>query len=165
MSSNTRCTRFSARLTKRLQRLLGNCQCHLCFSKRVWNEDGGYVTLWCEVITGFSKAEDYVSFTGHSLVGHYIFLPPSSSVTPQHLVMSPQVSWVQMSIKRCDAGGKQQSQSCWLMIRCSQMASRCLFLVLRVTATIQVCLPWQIVTLCVYVWCNDWIYSAGCTSC
>lgn len=60
---------------ERLQRLLRKCQGHLCCSKRVWNEDGECVTLRWEVITGSSKAADYVNFTGHSLLGHYIFYP------------------------------------------------------------------------------------------
>lgn len=51
-----------------LQRPLRKCQGHLCCSKRVWNEDGEYVTLRWEVITGSSKAAHHVSFTGHSLV-------------------------------------------------------------------------------------------------
>lgn len=58
---------------ERLQRLLRKCQDHLCCSKRVWNEDAECVTSRWEVITGSSKAADYVNFTGHSLLGHYIF--------------------------------------------------------------------------------------------
>lgn len=92
---------------ERLQRLLRKCQGHLCCSKRVWNEDGECVTLRWEVITGSSKAAHYVSFTGHSLVVHYIFF------TPQDLVMSPEVSGVQMCIKICDAREQQLNGCRW----------------------------------------------------
>lgn len=50
------------------------------------------------------------------------------------------------------------------MIRCNQMASGCYFLC---SESLQQSLSpsWHIVTLCVYVWQNDWIHIPGCMSC
>lgn len=75
VSSNKKMHQVCGLASERLQRLLRKCQGHLCGSKRVWNEDGECVTLRWEVITGSSKAADYVNFTGHSLLGHNIFYP------------------------------------------------------------------------------------------
>lgn len=101
---------------ERLQMLLRKCQGHLSFSERVWNEDGECVTLRWEVITCFSKAADYVNFTGHSLLGHSIFFYPLCLCDTKRLVMSPEVSGVEMCIKGCDAQEKQINGCCrqWL---------------------------------------------------
>lgn len=72
------------------------------------------VSLRREVITGPSKAEDYVNFTGHSLLGHAPPMPPHPFSFPSFLsisqslsVMSLEESQVQMCIK---SRHKQHSQ-------------------------------------------------------
>lgn len=82
------------------------------------------VSLRREVITGPSKAADYVNFTGHSLLGHAPPLPPfphppplslsllNSSLTPSLSIMSPEESQVQMCIKSRDKQHSQMACGC-----------------------------------------------------
>lgn len=111
---------------ERFQRLLRKCQGHLCCSKRVWNEDGECVTLRWEVITGSSKAADYVNFTGHSLVGHCIFYLLCLCDTLTLGNESRGVwSWNVHSVLWCS--GTAAKRMSLVMIRCSQMALGCCF--------------------------------------
>ncbi len=70
--------------------------------------------------------------------------------------MSPKVSWVQMCIKSRDAQKQPLHDAArwrWDVASCSQSGCN------------NHSLSWQIVTLCLYVWCNDHVHSAGCASC